>query len=340
MDRSTGAITWGAVVTQIKNYAKANDNIPTVGVGRLPGPLQARVPARLGERQQLHLRHHQLVPGAVGEHRSATTSTTSGSGCHPSTVKSFFSKAIGNGDLTVGATSTAKVVFTVASAQSTALVGRWPVRALHPQPDRIDARRPERRRHHHRRQRRRELDLGHGCIPEPERAREDHDRRRIDRWSRELRTRGVQQLLGRRVLPAWSQQGAVTDPLAQRAAVRQRIPSRRPACICNLLPDDEPPAMARTAARSAPGIYSEIKNSHTLNPGIYVLKGDITLNGNDLIQGDGVMLYFACSNYPSPVCRQARPAPGSSRPGTARCASAGSDSPTARPPRASASTSG
>jgi hypothetical protein len=50
----------------------------------------------------------------------------------------------------------------------------------------------------------------------------------------------------------------------------------------------------------SPGIYSSISNSHTLNPGIYVLTGDITLNGNDLITGSGVMLYFACSNYPNP----------------------------------------
>ena len=37
----------------------------------------------------------------------------------------------------------------------------------------------------------------HGRIPEPERAREDHDHRRLDRRPRELRTRGVQQFLGR-----------------------------------------------------------------------------------------------------------------------------------------------
>jgi hypothetical protein len=49
-----------------------------------------------------------------------------------------------------------------------------------------------------------------------------------------------------------------------------------------------------------PGIYSRIRDSHTLSPGIYVLTGDITLNGNDVLQGDGVMIYLACSNYPYP----------------------------------------
>jgi len=50
----------------------------------------------------------------------------------------------------------------------------------------------------------------------------------------------------------------------------------------------------------SPGIYGTISNSHTLNPGIYVITGGITLNGNDLLTGSGVMLYFACSGYPSP----------------------------------------
>ena len=54
-------------------------------------------------------------------------------------------------------------------------------------------------------------------------------------------------------------------------------------------------------ATLSPGIYNDgIENAHTLLPGVYVLKGDIDLNGNDTLQGDGVMLYMACSNYPSP----------------------------------------
>ena len=43
-----------------------------------------------------------------------------------STVKSYFAKAIGNGDLTVGASSTAKVVFTVAASQTTTLAAGGP----------------------------------------------------------------------------------------------------------------------------------------------------------------------------------------------------------------------
>lgn len=49
-----------------------------------------------------------------------------------------------------------------------------------------------------------------------------------------------------------------------------------------------------------PGIYSSISGTKTLNPGIYILKGAITLNGNDKLTGEGVMIYFACSSYPTP----------------------------------------
>jgi hypothetical protein len=50
-----------------------------------------------------------------------------------------------------------------------------------------------------------------------------------------------------------------------------------------------------------PGVYSNaISGTHFLNPGVYVLKGGITLSGNAQITGYGVTLYFPCSNYPNP----------------------------------------
>jgi hypothetical protein len=55
-----------------------------------------------------------------------------------------------------------------------------------------------------------------------------------------------------------------------------------------------------SGANLSPGIYNTISGSHTLSPGIYVIKSGITLNGNDLLTGNGVMLYFACSSYPTP----------------------------------------
>ena len=68
------------------------------------------------------------------------------------------------------------------------------------------------------------------------------------------------------------------------------------------VPTDCNPGTARTDNTTVlqPGVYTRIRNSHTLSPGVYVLTGDITLNGNDLLQGDGVTLYMACSQYPLP----------------------------------------
>ena len=302
MDRSTGIIPWSSVVTQIKNYAKANDNIADVGVGQLHRPVRARVPARRREQQPAasrprpssfpapssasRRRQRQLPPGALPS----------------STVKSFFSKAIGNGDLTVGATSTAKVVFTVTASQTTTLVAGGPCALCILSPTGLT------------------LDgqngdvtitdgnvvvnstVGHRRLPEPQRPREDHDRRWIDRRPRELRPGGVQQLLRRRVLSGMDATRSGHRPAGQRSAVRQRL-ARAPPTTAR--PSRGP--TAPTAARCCPASTPTIKNSHTLSPGIYVLKGDITLNGNDLVQGDGVMLYFACSNYPSPCrCRADR----------------------------------
>src|SRR5439155_3001171 len=47
---------------------------------------------------------------------------------------------------------------------------------------------------------------------------------------------------------------------------------------------------------------------------IYVLTGDITVNGNDVLNGDGVMLYFACSSYPAP-CSSGQTGAGIKAPG-------------------------
>jgi hypothetical protein len=64
-----------------------------------------------------------------------------------------------------------------------------------------------------------------------------------------------------------------------------------------------------------PGVYSSISGTHTLNPGIYVLKGDITVNGNDVLTGNGVMLYFACSSYPNPCSSSGEEGAGVKAPG-------------------------
>ncbi|MEA2670453.1 MAG: hypothetical protein QOG45_673 [Chloroflexota bacterium] len=53
-----------------------------------------------------------------------------------------------------------------------------------------------------------------------------------------------------------------------------------------------------------PGVYSSISvsgsGSLTLNPGVYVLTGPMSGTGTGGIGGTGVLLYFACSSYPTP----------------------------------------
>ncbi len=53
-----------------------------------------------------------------------------------------------------------------------------------------------------------------------------------------------------------------------------------------------------------PGIYSTIRasgnGSLSLEPGIYVITGSLTLSGSARLIGDGVTIYLACASYPSP----------------------------------------
>jgi Flp pilus assembly protein TadG len=52
-----------------------------------------------------------------------------------------------------------------------------------------------------------------------------------------------------------------------------------------------------------PGVYSTItaqQSTTTLNPGVYVVTGSINMKQNGTLLGNGVMIYFACSKYPTP----------------------------------------
>lgn len=87
--------------------------------------------------------------------------------------------------------------------------------------------------------------------------------------------------------PAPVLRDAVVDPLAT-------VPPCATGSTC--------PTNAASASGTVldPGVYTTISGSHALNPGVYVVKGGITLRGNDLLTGSGVMLYLACSTYPAP----------------------------------------
>ncbi len=95
--------------------------------------------------------------------------------------------------------------------------------------------------------------------------------------------------------PSPTQEDPVTDPLANVPQCGNGSPGTTNYCPTNTGSNG-----TQNKATLSPGIYSTISGSHTLNPGVYIIKSGITLNGNDLITGTGVMLYFACSNYPTP----------------------------------------
>ncbi len=89
--------------------------------------------------------------------------------------------------------------------------------------------------------------------------------------------------------PAPTHQDPVADPLAG-------VPQCGAGSTC---PTNTGGNGTLKKATLSPGIFSTISGSHHLNPGIYVITGGISLSGSDLLEGDGVMLYFACGNYPA-----------------------------------------
>ncbi len=101
--------------------------------------------------------------------------------------------------------------------------------------------------------------------------------------------------------PAPVAKSPVDDPLAA-------VPQCGNGSPGTVSPIECPTTFINTAAKSlptnlTPGIYRNgFENSHTLAPGVYVLMGDIVLNGNDQITGDGVTLFFGCDHYPSYNC--------------------------------------
>jgi len=125
MTVTTGVIPWSTVVTQVKSYAKANDNIPTTAWSGCTDPYA------LAYRPDSA--NSNACISASTSSFPAPSSATVGSNINylrvrlpASTVKSYFGKAIGNNDLTVGATSTVKVVFTIAASQTTTLAAGGP----------------------------------------------------------------------------------------------------------------------------------------------------------------------------------------------------------------------
>jgi hypothetical protein len=248
-------------------------------VVRLQRHLQARVPARCRQQQLVHLRDQQLLPSTND--------------------KSIYAKAVGSGDLTVGASSIVKVVFTVTAvtASTTTPGGPCALCILNPSGLTLDGQNGD-------------VTITNGNVvvnstSGTAASLNPNGHVKITTTGGSIGGPGTcypsacSNFSGSGFSPAWSVQGPISDPLANVPQCGNGSPGTTNYCAGLTNKSD-----GSSGSTLSPGIYSSIKNSHTLSPGIYVLTGDITLNGNDVIQNDpsagGVMLYFACSNYPTP----------------------------------------
>ena len=93
----------------------------------------------------------------------------------------------------------------------------------------------------------------------------------------------------------WYGAGFDPDPIT-------KAPVDDPLAALPMCPNAACPTNAATASTYTlnPGVYTSITGSHKLNPGTYVIKTEVRLSGNDVLIGNGVTLFFACSNYPNP----------------------------------------
>lgn len=304
MNASTGSVPWDTVVTQVKNYAKANENVaPSAWIG-------CTDPSALAYRPD-SANANQCISATTSSFPAPSAATVGDNPISlrvklPSTsVKSFFAPVLGTRSLTVGATATVKVVFTVKASVSTTLAAGGPCALciLSPSGLTLDGQNGD-------------VTITDGNVivnsTSPTAASlNPNGHVKITTVGGAIGGPGscspgvCNNFSGAGFTPAWSQQGAVTDPLANVPQCGSGSPGTTNYCPTNWVGN----ATSKGTTLS-PGVYGTISNSHHLNPGIYVITQGITLNGNDVIDGDGVMLYFACTNYrdsSGPNC----PPPGS-----------------------------
>jgi Flp pilus assembly protein TadG len=294
-DQTTNTIPWSTVVTQVKNYAKANDNIATSAWVNCSDAYKLAYRPDSGNNNSCISATTSAFPtpalASVGN-----TSLYLRVKLPASSVKSFFSKALGNGSLTVGAYASVKVVFTVTSATTTVEGGPCALCILNPAGLTLDGQNGD-------------VTITNGNVVVNSTAStaaslNPNGHVKITTVGGSIGGPGTcypsacSNFSGSGYSPGWSVHGPIADPLANVPQCGNGSPGT--TNYCTGLPTVNTSA-SKLNTNLSPGIYTNgMSGTHTLSPGIYVLEGDITLNGNDLIQGDGVMLYFACSNYPTP----------------------------------------
>jgi len=294
MNKTNGSIPWSTVVAQVKNYAKANNNIAlSAWVNCTDASALAYRPDSANNNSCISASTESFPPpsaSSVGDNVDYLRVRL------PSkTVKSFFSKAVGNSDLVVGATAQIKAVFTVSQISTPSVEAGGPCAlcvlgagyTLDGQNGDVT------------------IVGGNVIVNSIYTGGSCHCAAALNSNGHvTLTTTGgaiggpgaPDNFSGSGFVPAPTQQSAVPDPLANVPQCGSGSPGTVNYCPTNT--GDTANANQKNKTLT-PGIYSTISGSHTLSPGVYIITQGITLSGSDLLQGDGVMLYFACSNYPS-----------------------------------------
>jgi hypothetical protein len=303
IEAGNGIINWSALVTQVKTYARVNDGVSTS--------------AWVGCSDPYALSYHPdasnndtCISADLSAWPAASAATVGDTVNHvrvrlpSSTVRSLFARAVGNGDLTVGAAATAKTVMTVKPITTSTTVAGGPCAlcvlgsgfTLDGQNGDVT------------------ITGGNVIVNSTYTGGACNCAAKLNPGGNvKITTSGgaiggpgaPNNFSGSGFSPAPTLLGAVVDPLASvpqcgDGSKADGTPAVPDPCPTNIVSNASPTNLS-------PGIYTKISGTHTLSPGIYVITGTsqkpeegLVLSGNDVITGDGVMLYFACSNYPAP----------------------------------------
>jgi len=288
VEAGNGTIDWSAVVSQVKAYAQVNDGIATSAwTGCTDASALAYKPDSTSANSCISADRSSwpaVNSGTVGDtsnHIRVRLPSTS--------VKTYFAKVLGINSLTTGASATTNVVMTVQQIQTTKhIVGGPCALCVLGTGLSLDGQNGD-------------VTITGGNVIVNSTAGTAASLNPNGHVT--LSTPGGAiggpnapgNFSGSGFSPSPTNQGAVTDPLANVPQCGNGSPGSTNYC-----PVAAGSNGTKNNATLSPGIYSTISGSHTLNPGVYVLTSGITLNGNDLLQGSGVMLYFACGAYPSP----------------------------------------
>jgi Putative Flp pilus-assembly TadE/G-like len=282
IEAGNGTINWTAVVDQVKKYAQVNDGVATSAwMGCTDTNALAYKPDSSNANSCISA--DLSAWPAVGAGSVGTTDNRLRVKLPNSSVKSFFAGVVGVNSLTVGAAATTKTAMTVQQITVSESVAGGPCAlCILGQGLTLDGQNGD-------------VAVTGGNVIVNSTA----------GTAASLNPNGHVQIStsggtiggpnapgnfsGSGFSPSPTRQDPVPDPLAA-------LPQCGNGSAC---PTTNGSNGTTNGATLSPGIYSTISKSHALNPGIYVITGGITLSGNDLLQGDGVLLYFACSGYPA-----------------------------------------